>query len=623
MDRHKQTRLEVLTRYQSRVEYHLKGLLELDQRFFLLRVGTLLGGGAIGLVLLFWGPGRSGLWMTAATLVAFSLVVFLHHRVDQACLQFKTALLQITTQIARMTLDWNGIPKTSVSSSEFVQSAGGISNTNHPFAKDLDLIGERSLHMLLDTAASSGGSQRLADWLLSPIPDPEAIHYRRSLIVEMLELTGFRTHLASRSQWLKNNTSGYWNAERLLRWLEGSGSSSLLVVLAALSGLAVLNVVLLVLYVSQALPPYWIWTVALYAFIYLYKYRDYETLFEDTFKLGESLSQVRGVLEYLERYPYPHSSALGKLCAPFTLPGSRPSTFLRKIVWITSAASLGNNMFLAFFFNALLPWNFIFSHLLNGYKSALKLSLPVWLDTWYELEALNSLANFAYLNPGYTFPEITNETQTARPVYEVRSLGHPLIPEREKVRNDYFIQQLGQIAIITGSNMSGKSTFLRTIGVNLCLAYSGGPVDAAYLHTIFFRLFTVIQVSDSLSNGISYFYAEVRRLKALLDAIEEEGDFPLFFLIDEIFRGTNNRERRIGSRAYIRSLARGRGVGLISTHDLELVKLADEKLSVQNYHFREEIIDGRMVFDYRLRPGPSPTTNALKIMEIEGLPVDS
>ena len=170
--------------------------------------------------------------------------------------------------------------------------------------------------------------------------------------------------------------------------------------------------------------------------------------------------------------------------------------------------------------------------------------------------------------------------------------------------------------------MSGKSTFLRTLGVNLRLAYVGGPVDATALNMIPLRLFTCIQISDSLSNGISYFYAEVQRLKKLLEALEKEDTYPLFFLIDEIFRGTNNRERRIGSRAYVQSLIQGRGVGVISTHDLELVKLADEVPGIRNFHFREDVQAERMVFDYHLRPGPCPTTNALKIMQLEGLPVD-
>ncbi|HVB61293.1 MAG TPA: hypothetical protein VNE61_08895, partial [Ktedonobacteraceae bacterium] len=147
------------------------------------------------------------------------------------------------------------------------------------------------------------------------------------------------------------------------------------------------------------------------------------------------------------------------------------------------------------------------------------------------------------------------------------------------------------------------------------------PVNAAALQVSPFRIFTCIKVSDSVTDGFSYFYAEVRRLKALLSALEQSADMPLFFLIDEIFRGTNNRERQIGSRAYIEALVGQNCMGALSTHDLELVKLAETLPHIVNYHFREEVIAGRMVFDYKLRPGPSPTTNALEIMRLEGLPV--
>ena len=207
-------------------------------------------------------------------------------------------------------------------------------------------------------------------------------------------------------------------------------------------------------------------------------------------------------------------------------------------------------------------------------------------------------------------------------MFTARAVGHPLIKPEAKVCNDFELDERRKVAILTGSNMAGKSTFLRTVGVNLCLAYAGAPVNAGDLQTSPFRVFTCIKVSDSVQEGLSYFYAEVKRLKALLSATERGEDLPVLFLIDEIFRGTNSRERHIGSRAYIRALSNRKTVGLVATHDLELVKLADEIPGVGNFHFREEVHEGRMVFDYHLRIGPCPTTNALQIMRLEGLPVD-
>jgi DNA mismatch repair ATPase MutS len=284
---------------------------------------------------------------------------------------------------------------------------------------------------------------------------------------------------------------------------------------------------------------------------------------------------------------------------------------------VVFAAGLRGNPVVWVLINTIVPWDMIFGWLLARYRAELAERMPVWLDTWYELEALSSLATFAWLNPDYQFPVIHAEGGL-----QATALGHPLLPYPTKISNDFSLTETGTVVIITGSNMSGKSSFLRTLGVNLVLAYAGGVVDGTRFETPLFRVFSTIRVNDSLTEGFSYFYAEVRRLKALLNALQAEHPYPLFFLIDEIFKGTNNRERLIGSRAYIRALVGGNGMGVVSTHDLELVQLADEIPQVLNYHFREDVVDGRMIFDYKLRLGPCPTTNALKIMQLEGLPVE-
>jgi DNA mismatch repair ATPase MutS len=248
--------------------------------------------------------------------------------------------------------------------------------------------------------------------------------------------------------------------------------------------------------------------------------------------------------------------------------------------------------------------------------------VPGWLDAWFELEALCSLANFAYLNPGYTFPRFMPSTgKQQQPVFAAQALGHPLIPEKQKVVNDFTFSESNEMVLLTGSNMAGKSTFLRTLGANLCLAYAGAPVNATNLRTSLFDLYACIKISDSLTDGYSYFYAEVRRLHGLLEKLKAGATEPIFFLIDEIFKGTNNEERLIGSSAYIHALVGQNCVGVISTHDLELVKRADMLPMLKNYHFREEVQGGQMVFDYKLHHGPCPTRNALKIMQLAGLPV--
>jgi DNA mismatch repair ATPase MutS len=244
--------------------------------------------------------------------------------------------------------------------------------------------------------------------------------------------------------------------------------------------------------------------------------------------------------------------------------------------------------------------------------------LPEWLETWVQLEALVCLANYAGLNLQAAFAEIDPQ---ATPVFQADCLSHPLIHAQRATPNDFSISSLGELALITGSNMAGKSTFIKAVGINLCLAYAGGPVMARSLRCRPFRLHTCIRITDSIEDGISYFYAEVKRLRSLLAELQAVDPRPVLYLIDEIFRGTNNRERLAGSRAYLHALSGSPGVGLIATHDLELAHLAEVDRRVQNFHFRDEVKEGILAFDFLIRPGPSPTTNALKIMALEGLPV--
>jgi hypothetical protein len=611
----KQTRLEVYKRHLDRLERSINRLEEKDRRFFWIRLAALLLGTAVTFIGFGLGPNWLGPTLALASIGVFAFVVYCHRQVDASIIRFRIALELTSEQIARMNLDWEGIP--------LPPAAPPIED--HPFEKDLNMTGAHSIHQLIDAAVSRGGSDRLRDWLLASCPDAVQIQQRQAIVAEMVPLAGFRRNLALGSALVARDPRDRWDGERLLNWLDARATgNSLRTFLILLTFLGVANLALFLLNLLALIPPIWVFSLIAYALFYYYKYQDHHDLFEDAYYLSETLSKFRAVMLYLETYPYKKQSHLAGLCEPFWHPKTQPSRYLRRIIWIASAASLQKNQFFWFLLNAVAPWDLYLADRLQQYKKEMKSRLPDWLDTWYKLEAFNSLANFAYLNPDYVFPDLRTEVRVdGGSVFNAQDLGHPLITDDERITNDFNLDRLGGITLITGSNMSGKSTFLRTVGVNLCLTYAGGPVNATSMRITPFRLFTSINVSDSLSDGISYFYAEVRRLKALLEQLEREHPFPLFFLIDEIFRGTNNREREIGARAYVRALVGGNGVGVISTHDLELVKLEDELPDIRNCHFREEVIDGRMVFDYRLRAGPCPTTNALKIMSMEGLPVET
>ncbi|HKV57296.1 MAG TPA: hypothetical protein VJO32_03410, partial [Ktedonobacteraceae bacterium] len=479
-----------------------------------------------------------------------------------------------------------------------------------------------------DTASSAEGSQRLREWLLATTPDTQVIQKRQALISELAPLMLFRDRVSMKSIVAARNQGQLWEGKRLLNWLnQRRATPALLPLLFVSLALSISTIALLVLNIFALIPSYWIIALLL-NIIYLFVTKNQRgDTYEDANFISDSFVHLSAIFEYLESYRYGGHHQLKELCRPFFVEQAlKPSTLLNKVARVAAAVSLQKNMLLWLVVNVLVPWDFYFAYRFNQHRDKIAGRLPLWLDTWFELEALHSLATFAYLNPEYILPQVTEcSARDEQPVLHTSGLGHPLLPVEQKVVNDFSMPKVGEIAIITGSNMSGKSTFLRTLGINLCLAYAGGPVNASLLHTSLFRLFTCIKISDSVTDGYSYFYAEVRRLKALLNAIdssEQPHEMPLFFLIDEIFKGTNNRERLIGSESYISALAEHNCLGVISTHDLELVKLENRLPGIKNYHFREDVIDGNMVFDYTLREGPCPTTNALKIMRLEGLPIN-
>jgi hypothetical protein len=537
--------------------------------------------------------------------ILFIVVVYVHRRAEAGLGRYSVYLQIKMTHLARQALDWEHLPSPLDSSV----------TSEHPFAFDLDLTGECSLHHLLDTAISLQGSERLLDWLLAPVPDFTTISQRQKLVSELIPRAAFRDKLTLTGK-LTSQRERRWDSSYLVNWVEeaipNDGLGRIVAILMVLAGV---NLIIGLLAANSILPREAILIWLIYFGLYLSRARDVAPLYAEASALYRSLEQIKDVFLYLERAHYPAGSQLDQLCQPL-LSQNRPSKALQRLLFVVSAASLQNNIILWGLLNIVFPWDLFFAYQLRQRKRALKSQLPRWLDIWHELEALCSLATFAYLHPQYTFPVIESEGN----VWQAEALGHPLIPSDVRVTNDFALPPSGEIVLITGSNMSGKSSFLRTIGVNTVLANAGSVVTAHHLRLSLFRPFTCIKVSDSLVDGFSYFYAEVRRLKALLDALNSDHPLPLLFLIDEIFRGTNNRERLIGSRAYIQALIGAHGTGVISTHDLELTRVGGD--TVHNQHFADDLENGRMVFDYQLRPGPSPTTNALKIMEIEGLPVN-
>jgi hypothetical protein len=598
---------KILPRRIDRLDKHIQYLQARGQRYTWVRLGVLLGGGALT-------------WMASKLLgepwgwiaVLGSLIIFLGVALSQRRLDGWIETLQTwrvikAEQLARVNLDWDRIPTPALP----------IQSGRTPLEIDLDLTGLRSIHHLVDWAVSIEGSTRLANWLSKDNPNIEEIESRQQIVRELVPKRLFRERF---SLSFRQVSQDYLDGNKLLLWLnEDLPTHRPGKLLPLATTFTILNLILFLMNGFGLLAPYWILSIPIYLLFYYWNARVLEPFMGAIVRLDEGLEAFSTILRQLENDRYYKSPNLERLCAPFLEKNEHPSTRMRRVKLVTAAVGLRMNPIFALLLNIFLPWDLIFATLAARYREQLAQVLPTWLETLYELEALISLANFADLNPDYSFPRIKSDSS---PAFQAEAIGHPLIPPEEKIRNDFMVDEVGQITIITGSNMAGKSTFIKTLGVNLCLAYAGGPVNARIFCCLPYHLHTCIRISDSITDGFSYFYAEVKCLKTLLGKLRSDSPWPLLYLVDEIFRGTNNRERLIGSRAYIQALIGERGVGFLATHDLELVTLAEGNEQVRNFHFRDQVQGDRLIFDYTIRPGPSPTTNALKIMEMEGLPVE-
>lgn len=582
----------------------IAGLRRRSMRYVRVRVALfLLFVTGIGLPVPTW----INLAIIAGSAIAFFAVAAIHRRVDNAITRHDRWKDIKRAQQARRQLDWDHLPEAVTSPVD----------DQHPFAGDLGLFGSASLHRLLDMSVSHRGSLRLAGWLTESDPVLADIDARQRRVRALVPLTHFREHLLLEYAMV---SAEKLDGDAFLAWLREAGlPRSIRWALPLSFILAGINLVLFFLWGFNVLGPWFLLGIFVYGTVYFRNSHVRGAFMEAAVRLDDELGRLKTVFRFLERYPHTGRDILGELTAPFRDPAERPSRHIRSILRDVVAAGVSMNPVLMVLLNLAFPWDFFFAMQLERKRVRIAELLPGWLDTLHELEALQSLANLAALFPGYTFPVVREED--ASDVFAAEALGHPLIPLDTRVTNDFRIGSEGALYLITGSNMSGKSTFLRTVGINLVLAYAGAPVAARAFSSRLFRLYTCIQISDSLREGVSYFYAEVRRLRRLLERLDAGEEHPLFFLIDEIFKGTNNIERHIGGESYLKALAGKHGTGIVSTHDIDLTTLAGTVPTMINLHFREHIRDGEMHFDYVLHDGPCPTTNALAIMKLEGLPV--
>jgi DNA mismatch repair ATPase MutS len=269
-------------------------------------------------------------------------------------------------------------------------------------------------------------------------------------------------------------------------------------------------------------------------------------------------------------------------------------------------------------FGVVLLWAFQFAFAIEEWRARDGARVKVWLDALAELEALLSLSGFAFEHPADVFPELDG----GGPRFAGRGLTHPLLPQARAIRNDVSLSAERQLMLVSGSNMAGKSSLLRTVGVNTVLALAGSTVRAESLAVSRLAVGAAMRVQDSLQQGVSHFYAEIKRLRQIVELTEGEGRTALLFLFDEILHGTNSYDRSIGAEAVVRTLVERGAIGLVTTHDLALTRIVDHLgARALNVHFQDELVDGKMTFDYRLREGVVEKSNAIALMRAVGLEV--
>lgn len=486
---------------------------------------------------------------------------------------------------------------------------------NHPFAYDLDLVGDYGWLKLIDDSYHQRAKALLSQWI-NHIQSKQEITARQAAVAALSDRKRFRLKLGLAAR--LDSQSGL-NPDQLKPWLAtptpwtiktpayAIGRFWTLLTLASLFTRFALD--------SDILP----WFPILLIQIALFYGMDYlhRRFFLGFLEHGKALRAAACVIAPFENLRS-HDGSLQSIQDRLGSKQSSAGNRLQKLVSIYDQLALRLNGFGHFLLNTLFMWDQIHLRRLNAWREENGEDLAQWFECMFEVEALSSVANYRGLFPGRPFP-IINESSSF--LIRAEGLGHPAIPDENRVGNRFEMVDGGQVHLITGSNMSGKSTFLRAIGTNLVLTRLGAPVCAEAFETSQPHIWTSIRIQDSLAEGVSYFYAEVQRLKHLLDAVGQS-DRPVLFLLDEILKGTNSRERLIACKAMVEYLIQHRASGLITTHDLELLALeADHPEAITKFHFQEQIRDDAMFFDYQIKPGELTSTNALRVMKYAGVPL--
>jgi len=480
----------------------------------------------------------------------------------------------------------------------------------HPYAQDLDVFGTGSLFELLATTRTTTGSDRLAAWLCEAA-SLETIRERQTAIKELCPRLAMRLEMAIAG----DETGSASQQEALEAWASAPAaalSRAIFFVALAASALSLAGLAAWI-FSDAGAGPFAAALLAQGAFALTIRSRVRPVLAAAETPVG-SLARSASLLACVENQRF-ESPLLVHLSLELETTGRTPSGELEALRRLVDRRDARNNQFFAPI-AAVLMWGTHAALALEAWRSRCGPRLTVWIESAGEIEALCALASHAYEHPQDPFPEIVDEG----PVFDGEALGHPLLPSDRVVRNDLCLQDRPRALVMSGSNMSGKSTMLRTVGCNAILALAGAPVRARRLRISPLRIAASIRIVDSLQDGQSHFMAEIMRLRQVVEI--SRGSPPALFLLDEILHGTNSHDRRIGADAVIRGLVEHGALGIVTTHDLALTQIVGPSEGrLANVHFEDHLEGDVMEFDYALREGVVEKSNALALMRSVGLDV--
>lgn len=599
--------------YESRAKERaraVRALREAEHKAGMARLFTFLAAAAAA-GLAFGPAGWSGWWILPGTF-GFVAAVGWHQRIVARRRDAERAVVYYRRAVARVDDQWRGVGATGAD----------WAKPTHPFAGDLDLFGEGSLFQLLCAARTRMGQHSLAKFLLDGA-DPKEVLARQEAVRELAGNLDLFEELALLGTRAKTDL----DPDHLARWTRDPSrfpggtyyAACLFTGLCAIAAAAAWGLsplgggpFLLILVVEAALT----FRIA----------RLISELLKELDSVQPEVELLAKVLSILERQKF-ESPRLKKLQELLAVPpaGDAPSASaaapsaelnLLRDRWSLLEQCVRNQFLAPLAFTSMgLAW---VVHSVEQRRSALSGRLANWLRAVGEFEALASLARNAYENPDHVWPEFAAE---AGPHLELDQAGHPLLARARCVRNDLRLAPDLRLLLVSGSNMSGKSTMLRTVGLNVVLALAGGVVRAKRMRLSSLQVGSAMRVQDNLMEGASHFYAEIRRLRSIVD-LAQKRTTPVLFLLDEILHGTNSHDRRVGAEAVIRSLLAQGAVGMVTTHDLSLAEIVDEMApAALNVHFEDQWRDGHMTFDYQMRPGVVPRSNAIALMRLLGLDV--